>query len=65
MKLGKTGQQAVAVALTTLMVGGLMAASITARADDPGKGGKKDGKGGQMPIVIGPSTIVKDPPKKK
>ena len=55
-----------ALALSALAMGGLTAAPIPAHADDPGKGGKKDGKkGGDIPIVIGAPTIVHDPPKKK
>lgn len=61
MQFWKKGCRAAAVAVAALAMGGLMAAPITAHADS-GKGGKKDGKGGQIPIVIGPATIVKDPP---
>jgi hypothetical protein len=49
-----------AAALSALMIGSLMAASVTAFAD--GHKGKGDKGGGSIPIIIGKPTIVHDPP---
>lgn len=55
-------RRALSAVLATLTLGGLLAAPITAHAQD-GKGKNKKGDSGQ--IIVGAPIITNDPPPKK
>lgn len=54
-------RRALSASLAAVMLGGLLAAPVTAHAED----GKAKKKGDSGTIIVGPPIITNDPPPKK